>query len=136
MTNQKVTDDTKFAIVDLLKTTELNHREIALKVGVSSTFVTKLNRKLSIRATPRRKPWTQKELWFLKENYSKLTIKQLASKLERSEMSVKERSRKLGLKKRKVKETPTPTKKGKIPVRQRHVIAIDISNIISKPLPK
>ncbi|MFU2205264.1 hypothetical protein [Streptococcus pluranimalium] len=134
-----ISDEIKFKIVDLLKETDLSNNEIASRVGVSKDFVTKLNRKLNIRDSERGlvRPWTQRELYVLKENFSRMTFEQLAYKLERTERSVKEKARRIGLRKREREDRVPARRKDKpLPVRQRQRIVIDDSYITKKPLPK
>ena len=133
-----ISDEIKFKIVDLLRETDLTNNEIASRVGVSKDFVTKLNRKLNIRDSERGlvRPWTQRDLYILKENFSRMTFEQLAYKLERSERSVREKARRIGLKKRAQENQVPIKKKEKLPTIKRGTIAIDISDYLARPLPK
>ncbi|MFU2180718.1 hypothetical protein ACMZ6Y_00405 [Streptococcus pluranimalium] len=122
-------------VIDLLKNTDLTQLQIANQTGVTPAKVAKINQEEGIRDVFKMRKWTEAEVTYLKKYVGKLSAREIAEELDRTEQSVLNKIAALGLS-AKVNRV-TKAKKRDVAKPQfspeSDKIRIDISAYISKP---
>lgn len=122
-------------VIDLLRNTDLTQLQIANQTGVTPAKVALINQEAGIRDVFKMRKWSETEVTYLKKYVGKLSAREIAKELDRTEQSVLNKIAALGLsakvnrvkkaKKRDVVKPQVPPESDKI--------RIDISAYISKP---
>lgn len=122
-------------VIDLLKNTDLTQLQIANQTGITPAKVAKINQEAGIRDVFKMRKWSETEVAYLKKYVGKLSARDIAEELDRTEQSVLNKIAALGLsakvnrvkkvKKRDVAKPHVPPESDKI--------RIDISAYLSKP---
>ncbi|MDY4511809.1 hypothetical protein [Streptococcus hyovaginalis] len=122
-------------VIDLLKNTDLTQLQIANQTGVTPAKVAVINQEAGIRDVFKMRKWTEAEVTYLKKYVGKLSAREIAKELDRTEQSVLNKIAVLGLsakvnrvKKAKKRDVAKPQVSP-----ERDTIKIDISAYLSKP---
>lgn len=122
-------------VIDLLKNTDLTQLQIANQTGITPARVAKINQEEGIRDAFKMRKWSETEVTHLKKYVGKLSAREIAEELDRTEQSVLNKIAALGLsakvnrvKKAKKRNVAKPQVSP-----ERDTIKIDISAYLSKP---
>lgn len=122
-------------VIDLLRNTDLTQLQIANQTGITPAKVALINQEAGIRDVFKMRKWSETEVTYLKKYVGKLSAREIAKELDRTEQSVLNKIAALGLS-AKVNRVKKSKKRNVVKPHvtpERDKIKIDISSYLSKP---